>query len=223
MHHASPTRFWPAVACLLLVACGGGSDSSGNPPPPGSGGKPPPANSPPSISGTPSGSATVGQAWNFRPAILDPDGDALTVTVANLPPWVSLEPATGYMEGTPGEGDIRTWGNILVRVSDGQATTSLAWFSIVVSAGAAHAGTATVSWSPPTQRADGSPIGQLAGYRVLYGQTSQNWNTVVQLNNPGLTRYVVEGLGPGRWYFVVKAVTADGLISAPSQEVSKAI
>lgn len=222
MNHAGPTSFWPAMACLLLAACGGGSDSAGTPPP-GSGVTPPSVNSPPSISGTPSGSATVGQAWSFRPAISDPDGDALTVTVTNLPPWVSLEPATGYMQGTPREGDVRTWGNILVRVSDGRATTSLAWFSIVVSVGAAQGGTATVSWSPPTQRADGSPIGQLAGYRILYGQISQNWNTVVQLNNPGLTRYVIEGLGPGTWYFVVKAVTSDGLISAPSQEVSKRI
>lgn len=236
MHHAGPTRFWPALMCLLLVGCGGGSGSASGPaqggstPPPGSGvtpppapTPPPPANSPPSITGTPPGSATVGQAWSFRPAISDPDGDALTVTVTNQPPWVSLEPATGYMTGTPGEGDVRTWGNIRVQVSDGEATANLAWFSIVVSAGAAQTGTATVSWSPPTQRADGSPIGELEGYRVLYGKTSQAWDTVVTLNNPGLTRYVIEGLGPGTWYFAVKAVTTDGLISAPSQEVSKRI
>lgn len=215
--HARSLRFLPVAASVFLAACLGNDD------PNASGPLPPGANSPPEISGTPSSSATVGRSWFFQPSISDPDGDALTVSATNLPSWLSLDSSTGRLSGTPGEGDVRTWSGIQLRVSDGQATTSLPSFSLNVVTQAANTGTATLSWSPPTERADGSPIGQLAGYEVLYGQRSRDYDTVVEINNPGITRYMIESLGPGTWYFAVKAVTTDGLESAPSQEVSKTI
>lgn len=202
-----------ALACMGLVGCFGGDSGSDD-----AGG-----NSPPTISGTPSTSATVGRQWSFQPSISDPDGDALTVSADNRPPWISLDSSTGRMQGTPQEGDVLTWSGIRLTVTDGMASASLPNFAIVVVPQAAHSGTATLSWSAPTERADGSPIGELAGYEVLYGQVSRSYDTVVELNNPGLTRYMIENLGPGTWYFAVKAVTTDGLESAPSQEVSKTI
>jgi hypothetical protein len=209
----------PLLACLALAGCFGDDSSAGSDPtlPPGA------SNNPPSISGSPPANATVGRQWSFQPSISDPDGDSLTVTVENRPPWVSLNPSTGLMQGTPQDGDILTWSGIRLSVTDGIATASMPAFSIAVSPQQANSGTATLSWSPPTERADGSPIGELAGYEVLYGQQSRNYDTVIELDNPGLTRYMIEGLGPGTWYFAVKAVTTDGLESAPSQEVSKTI
>lgn len=202
-----------ALACMGLVGCFGGDSGSDD-----AGG-----NSPPTISGTPPTSATVGRQWSFQPSISDPDGDALTVSADNRPPWISLDSSTGRMQGTPQQGDVLTWSGIRLTVTDGMASASLPNFAIVVVPQAAHSGTATLSWSAPTERADGSPIGELAGYEVLYGQVSRSYDTVVELNNPGLTRYMIENLGPGTWYFAVKAVTTDGLESAPSQEVSKTI
>ena len=200
---------WLATLSLLLSGCGGGQDSGGA------------ANRAPVISGIPSAQATATRPWSFQPSLSDPDGDILTVSATNLPGWLTLDPATGLLQGTPGNSDVRTWSNIRLVVSDGSASTALPAFSIIVLAQCTAMGTATLGWSPPTERADGSPIGTLAGYRVLYGQVSRNYDNVVELNNAGLTRYVVEGLGAGTWYFAVQAVTSDGLTSAPSQEVSK--
>ena len=214
MNFVQSTGIWLALLCIGLAGCDGGSSSNDSPTI---------GNSPPTISGSPPSSATVGQRWSFQPSISDPDGDALTVSVDNLPPWVNVNAATGFMEGTPGEGDVRAWSGIRMQVSDGQSNASLTTFSITVSAQGSGAGTATLSWTPPTERIDGSPIGQLAGYRILYGQVSRDYNIVIPLDNAGLTRYMVEGLGPGTWYFAVQAVTSDGLSSAPSQEVSKTI
>jgi hypothetical protein len=211
MNIAGRAAPWLAVLFLLLSACGGGEDSDRS------------ANQAPVISGTPSSQATAGRSWSFQPSLSDPDGDTLTVSATNLPGWLTLNPSTGLVQGTPGEGDVRTWSNIRLAVSDGIASATLPAFSINVLPTGAAMGTATLSWSPPTERADGSPIGELAGYEVLYGQQSRNYDTTIELNNPGLTRYVIEGLGPGTWYFAVKAVTTDGLESAPSQEVSKRI
>jgi hypothetical protein len=198
----------------MLAGCFGDNENIGGSPA---------SNSPPTISGTPPTSITVGQSWSFQPTISDPDGDSLTVSASNLPSWLSLDAGTGLTQGTPGEGDVRTWSGISLTVSDGQATASLSPFSVNVVAQGAVTGSATLSWSPPTERADGSPIGELEGYEVLYGQRSRDYDIVVEIHNPGITRYVIESLGPGTWYFAVKAVTADGLESAPSQEVSKTI
>jgi len=222
-------RFLPIAACLMLTGCWGEDDFAdapgSNQPPPGAVQPTPPpvANTPPTISGTPPTSITVGQEWVFQPSIADPDGDSLTVSASNLPSWLSLNASTGRVQGTPGEGDVRSWSGIALTVSDGQATASLAAFSVNVAAQGAVTGSATLSWSAPRERADGSPIGQLDGYEVLYGQRSRDYDIVVEIQNPGVTRYMIESLGPGTWYFAVKAVTADGLESAPSQEVSKTI
>lgn len=230
---------WPVLACLLLVACdfnddaptsgapGGASPPAGTTPPGGSppppGNPPPDTNRPPLISGSPSTLATVGQAWSFQPSISDPDGDRLTVTASNLPGWITLTPSTGRLEGTPAEGDVRSWEGIVLTVSDGQASATLSGLSVNVQAAGAATGFATLNWSAPTERIDGSPIGELVGYRVLYGQVSRNYDHTVELDNAGITRYVVEGLGAGTWYFAIQAVTSDGLVSEPSAEASKTI
>jgi hypothetical protein len=224
--HVRSLHLFPIIACLMLAGCFGdnknigGTDGS-NPPPGGS--QPPPAsNSPPTISGTPPTSITVGQSWSFQPTISDPDGDSLTVSASNLPSWLSLNSSTGRVQGTPGEGDVRTWSGISLTVSDGQATASLSPFSVNVIAQGAATGSATLSWMPPTERVDGSPIGELAGYEVLWGQTSRDYDNVVELD-AGITRYFISGLGPGTWYFAIRSKTADGLESQLSQEVSKTI
>ena len=55
-------------------------------------------------------------------------------------------------------------------------------------------GTATVSWAPPTARTDGTPLTDLAGYKVHYGTTLGSYPNVIVINNAGVTTYVVENL-----------------------------
>lgn len=81
-------------------------------------------------------------------------------------------------------------------------------------------GSATVSWSAPTTKADGSPLSGLAGYRVLYGQSSGTYTQSIAVRASPLT---VPNLGAGAWFFVVKAIDSAGLESAASAEVSKTI
>lgn len=213
----------PALACLSLAACGGYDEtleyeSGGDPPPPAQ-----VVNSPPVVQGDPPDGTAVGVSWHFVPEAADPDADPLQYSVENAPPWATFDPATGLLIGTPDEGDVGNWEDVRVSVSDGINTVTLPAFDIVVAANGAATGTATLSWTPPTERSDGSPIGELAGYRVLYGPSSRYYVFEAKLDNPGLTRYVVETLGKGHWYFAITAVAADGLESVPSEEVSKRI
>ena len=105
-------------------------------------------NSPPTISGTPGSQAVVGQVYGFTPTAADADGDALTFSVQNRPSWLFLNQTTGTLTGTPQSGDIGSHEQIVLTVSDGTASASLAAFSIEVSA----ANTApTISGTPTTQ------------------------------------------------------------------------
>ncbi len=79
---------------------------------------------------------------------------------------------------------------------------------------------ATLSWTPPTQNTDGSPLTDLAGYKIYYGNESGNYQTSIQIDNPGITIYVVENLTPNTYYFVITAFNRIGAESDFSNEVS---
>ena len=74
----------------------------------------------------------------------------------------------------------------------------------------------TVSWTPPTQNSDGSPLLNLARYRIYYGNSPANLSSNITVDNPGLASFVVEGLQPGTYYFVVRAVSAADIESVNS-------
>nr|WP_298718483.1 putative Ig domain-containing protein [uncultured Steroidobacter sp.] len=209
------------LGSALLSGCGGGGggdSSSGNVDPPGSS-----TNAAPTMTGTPGGTAVVGQAYSFQPAATDPNGDRLSFTVANLPSWATFNAQTGRISGTPTAAQVGSYGNITVTVSDGQANASLGPFTITVSEVANASGSATLSWTPPTQNSDGSALGNLAGFRVMYGRTSGNLDQTVNVNNPSVNRYLVENLSSGTWYFAVVAVNAAGVASQLSNTASKTI
>lgn len=206
----------------LLAACGGDDEDpaaaanapSGNPP--ASGG-----NSAPRITGAPTTTVLQGTAYAFAPSATDADGNSLTFSVANLPAWATFNPATGRLSGTPTAGDVRTYSNITISVSDGSATASLPAFSIQVVAVAT--GSATLSWTPPTSNTDGSPLNDLAGYRVYWGTSPTNLSNSVTVPNPGLATYVVGQLTPAQWHFAVTAYTATGNESGYSNVASKTV
>ncbi|MEO2268176.1 DUF4347 domain-containing protein [Pseudoalteromonas sp. YIC-656] len=91
-------------------------------------------NQAPSISGTPATEATTGQSYSFVPTSSDPDGDTLTFSVMNRPPWASFDTSTGALSGTPADADIGSFANIQISVSDGVLTAQLPAFSITVNA-----------------------------------------------------------------------------------------
>jgi hypothetical protein len=179
----------------------------------------PPASLPLAISGTPNPVAVVGTAWRFQPEAMYGSGPELRFTVNNPPPWASLDPVTGWLQGTPSQADVGGWGPILITVTDGAGSASLPEFSIEIRAGQSAAGTAELSWSAPTERVDGSPVGAIAGYRILYGTASGQYDQSAEIPNPGVTTFVVDNLAPGRWFFAVTAISADQQESAPSAEV----
>jgi hypothetical protein len=179
------------------------------------------ANQAPTIAGSPPTRIVAGELYEFAPTANDPEGDTLEFAVARKPSWANFDRATGRLWGVPGAEDVGNFTNIGISVSDGHASVSLLAFDISVDQIAA--GSATISWTPPTENADGTVLTDLAGYRSYYGRDRDYLNHVVQLSNPGLTRYVIENLTAARWFFSMTSVNAEGVESLRSAIAAKDI
>jgi hypothetical protein len=180
------------------------------------------ANRAPTIAGTPGSTVIVGDGYSFVPAASDPDGDALTFSVSGLPSWARFNQTTGALTGTPGPARVGVYNNVRITVTDGLAGATLGPFSIEVLA--VGSGTATLSWAPPTQNTDGSPLVDLAGYMIYWGSAPGTYTHSARLPNAGLTSYVVENLASDTiYYFATTAYNGRGLESGFSNEAALAI
>jgi len=196
----------------VAVVRQGGSGGPGNPPVGGA--------NPPVISGSPATSISPMLAYSFVPGATDADGSSLTFSISNKPAWAGFDTATGALTGMPLLGDVGIYTGIVISVTDGTASDSLPPFSIDVAAGS---GTATLSWDAPTVNEDGSPLDDLAGYRVYYGTSLGNYPNIETIDNPGIVSYVINGLPVGTWFFTVTALDTSGNESVFSNIDSKTI
>lgn len=87
---------------------------------------------------------------------------------------------------------------------------------------AAKVPTVTLTWTAPTTNTDGTPLTDLAGYKLYYGKVSGTYTSVITIVG-NVTTYTVTGLLDGTYYFVVTAYDAVGNESAYSNQVSYTI
>ena len=209
-------------ACLMTLvlvsaACGGGSGA------------------------TPFEGNRVSTAPNLKLTITQPtaDGEMETsddsVTVAGTADsnagivsveWANDQGGQGTASGT------ESWtadsipldlGENLITVTAQDSTGATASRTILVKRETEGTGSVTLSWEAPTTRADGSPLANLAGYNIYYGRMSGVYDYEINIDNPGVTTYVVEGLTPGTWYFVLTSYDSDGIESDYSEEVVREV
>lgn len=90
------------------------------------------------------------------------------------------------------------WFRVIVIVAGG-----LGLAATMVKCGKAIGAETEITWTAPTQRCDGTPLTNLAGYGLLYGTKR------VDLPLTPLT-FTVKGLEPGDWWFSLSAVDSDG-------------
>lgn len=132
-------------------------------------------NSAPTMTGTPGATAQVNQPYAFTPAASDTDGDPLSFSIVNRPAWAAFDTATGRLSGTPDAGSEGVYGNILIRVSDGQATVALPAFSITVQGTGSASTIASIS---------GTPTGSVsAGMQYSFTPSSTGSSLVYSVKN----------------------------------------
>jgi hypothetical protein len=84
------------------------------------------------------------------------------------------------------------------------------------------ASVASLDWTTPTERVDGTPLEAVSGYRIYYGRDPEQLEHEIEVG-PEVTKYEIVNLESGEWYFAVAAISGDGIESAPSAIKQKTI
>lgn len=77
----------------------------------------------------------------------------------------------------------------------------------------------TLTWDAPTTNIDGSPLTDLAGYKIYYGTSTGVYSNVLDVKN--VTTYNITGLSPGTYYFTLTAYNTSKQESDYTKEISK--
>ena len=148
----------------------------------------------PTISGTPPTTVASGGNYAFTPVAGDPDGNPLTFSIMNAPSWASFNTSTGDLSGTaPSSATASLFSNIVISVTDGTSSASLAPFAITVTA--------------PTAPTQNGACGAANGTAVATAPTSGLCSTG--------TASAVSGSGPWAWSCAVASPGTTASCSAP--------
>jgi len=79
----------------------------------------------------------------------------------------------------------------------------------------------TLSWGKPASNNDGSDLNDLAGYKIYYGTSSNNYTQSIDVGD--ITSAAISSLSPGTWCFSTTAYDTAGNESGYSNEVCKTI
>ena len=138
---ARKERMAGLLSAILLAGCGSSGTTTDD------------DNNPPVIEGSPDASVIMDESYRFIPAASDPDGDALTFSIANQPVWSSFDNTTGQLSGVPGADHVGLYRDIVISVSDGTNRASLPAFTLSVTDNNGHTGNAPpiISGTPATR------------------------------------------------------------------------
>ncbi|MDP9083644.1 MAG: fibronectin type III domain-containing protein [Pseudomonadota bacterium] len=173
------------------------------------------------ISGNPVTALNENAAYTFLPTASNANSDTVTFEIQNKPSWATFNTSTGELTGTPQSANVGTYQGIVISVSDGVAVATLPTFSINVTQ--YSAGSLTLSWLPPTTNTNGTPLTNLAGYRIYYGTDASSLTHSVKITNPGIASYVISNLSPATWYFSLVSFNSANVESPFSLVVGKTI
>lgn len=176
------------------------------------------------LTGTPASSVTVGQNYAFQPTVSTGAG-TVAFQIQGKPSWAAFNTTTGALTGTPAAANVGTNGGITITATNAGGSSSIGPFSIAVKAAPASpaTGSASLSWSVPTQNTDGTPLTDLAGYHIYYGTSAGAWTSTITVLSATETSYVVSGLASGTYYFTIVAFNTAGDDSPQSNVASKTI
>jgi hypothetical protein len=136
--------------------------------------------------------------------------------------YVSNCQASGSWSGPRGEDGSQNTGSLssdstYTLTCDSAQGTLVAVTSVLVTAG----GT-TISWQPPTENVDGSPLDDLQQYRIYVGSSPQSYDQQIEVTDPRANSQFV-ALERGEYHVAMTAVDRDGNESGYSNEVVKTV
>ena len=105
----------------------------------------------------------------------------------------------------------------------GTGTISMQAAALSQAVVAQPADTAILTWKPPGLNEDGSPLADLAAFKVYWGTAPGAYTQSTKISSATALTYTVSGLTKGTWYFVVTALNSKGVESPYSNVWSKTV
>jgi hypothetical protein len=164
--------------------------------------------------------AVANQRYEFEPDAGDLGGAPVSFAVAGKPSWAQFDPTSGTLSGTPGAADVGTTTDVTITGQSGGAQSSV---TVRLSVIAAADRVADVTIDVPAVRTDGTPLANLAGYRIYYGKTANRLDQFIEVPDPTVSAARVSTLTPGDWYFAATAYDVNGFESDASAVQLKSI
>ena len=139
--------------------------------------------------------------------------------------WSSTD-ADSCVAGGAWFGERASSGSELVGPIDRQIT-----FSITCSGSGGNAmqmvsvsvlGELNISWVQPSENVDGSPLTDLASYRIYYGSVSRNYSDSIDVADAVATSHVFTALS-GDYFVTMTALDLEGNESAYSNEILRSV
>lgn len=107
-----------------------------------------------------------------------------------------------------------------VIVTDDQGVAYSDTIIITVLVSESRLTTVNISWMPPSLNEDSSQLIDLSGFKIYYGESSDNLDKVVTVSDPLQSSRKIEGLSANRvYFFAVTAFNDSGFESQYSQMV----
>jgi hypothetical protein len=128
--------------------------------------------------------------------------------------------ASGGWSGSKSVNGSQSVGPLVKRTTytlncSGDGGNAMAMISVAVN------GTVTLQWQAPTENVDGSPLDDLASYKIYYGDSSRSYSESMTVAAGATSKSVT--LESGSYYFAMTALDDDGNESAYSNEVEKTV
>jgi len=174
------------------------------------------------VQGAPAKQVRANEAYSFTPRSAVTGATRPYYQIENRPRWATFYQYSGMLYGVPGNADVGTYKNIRITLVNGTVKASLPAFSIAVNPEFTLR-SLTLSWMPPLTNTDGTPLTDLAAYRLYGGNTPDSLSLIIELDNAGMTRLFIDSLPPDRYYFRMSAVNREGVESDLSPLVSRVL
>ena len=97
--------------------------------------------------------------------------------------------------------------------------------AVAISTSQLASGSATISWTAPVARADGSPmsLAEIGGYRVYYGASKGKYPNRVDVSDSTAVQLTINQLPAGTYYFVMTTYDDAGRESVFSPVLVKTV
>ncbi|WP_394392285.1 Ig-like domain-containing protein [Shewanella woodyi] len=174
-------------------------------------------NDAPTVSGIPATTVDEDVSYSFTPTVVDVDtGDSLSFSIVNQPSWATFSSTNGTLAGTPTNDDVGSTSDIVISVSDGALSASLAAFNLEV----INTNDAPVFESSPVLEV---PAGGLYSYPLSASDIDPTYHISFELmSGPEWlsinSEFTLEGIAPeesaGEQFNIVVALS-DGDVESP--------